>query len=288
MPPSYRSFLLIADGADSGGIHASHVLRHVPACEHAQLLRADDVIAFSENDQVARLMGMWRDSASERVDRQTLPSADEPVEVFDFEPGSRALLITAPLQDGIVALVPFQPEWQVWEFFWGKVVAHQSFAAFVGHHARGARREVSERAERIRDAALDGSDWLAVMALADHGDPRAVDTAARVLQHPHHSHDVKGRIARHLMWLGHPDAIPALRTALARSDAPDFASPVEGLSPTAAQNNRRRLDWELIEALDVCGDPTIVRELQQLAEGDSALSKKATDYLAKRDQLPRW
>ena len=286
-PPSYRSFLLIADGANAGARRASRVLRHIPA-EEAELLRVRHVIPFSEHEQLTWLMEMWRESLSEFVDRQQSPSADEPAQVFDFAPGCRALLITAPVQDGIVALVPFDGEWQVWEFFWEGVSAHQSFAAFIRYNAQFTRRRAAERADRARAAVPDGSDWTGIDAMAEQGDSRAVEAACRALLDHRHSHDVKDRVARTLMLIGDPQAIPSLRTALDRVDDPDFATPIEGVSPAGARHTQLRHKFALIEALDVCGDLKIVGEIERLASEPSALAEWAVGYLARRDQLPRW
>jgi hypothetical protein len=176
LPASYRSFLLIANGAEASGDRASRLERLCPP-DRQEILSAQDVVAFADVEQFAWLVDLWRDAMGEFAGRQLLPSADEPVQVFDFDPGARALLVTRPVQDGIVGLVPFSGEWQVWGFFHSEVMAHRSFAGYLRRQARLARRRVAERAERVRAAVADGSSVAEVWDLADHGDPRAVEAA---------------------------------------------------------------------------------------------------------------
>lgn len=287
LPPSYRSFLLIANGADADGFGANRVERLFEPTTHA-VLGAQDVRAFADEEFLAWLVEMWREGSGEFVGWQETPTADAPVVVYDFEPGSRAVLVTEPIQDGTVGLVPFEGEWQVWEFFHTEVVGHQSFAAYLAAQARDARRRVAERAERARAAAADGSSATEVEDLAWHGDPRAVDAACRALLRDPHTDGLK-RIAAHvLVRLGDPRAVPALRTALghvrdrrsrAHLDPPGYP----------ADNERNVLERFLLMALDSCGDPDIVAELVRLASSsESWVGQWAAVHLEGRDGLPRW
>ena len=153
-PPAYRSFLEIANGADAGPYHANYVVRLYEP-DDDEFLSVEDVVASADNKAVPSLIEMWRENFDEFVDQQEAPSFDSSVQVFDFAPGSRAVLITRPVQDGIVALVPFPGEWQVWEFFWEHVQAHESFASFLQEHARvhvkRARTDNAMRARRVNE-----------------------------------------------------------------------------------------------------------------------------------------
>jgi hypothetical protein len=58
-----------------------------------ELLSVEDVVAFADNKAVPSLIEMWRENFDEFADRQEEPSFDSSVQVFDFAPGSRAVLI---------------------------------------------------------------------------------------------------------------------------------------------------------------------------------------------------
>ena len=154
LPPSYRSSLLLSDGADASVFGASKVVR-LQGADGGGLLRVADVVPLSES--VPFLVPQWLDAMGEFADQQEEPSLDASVDVFDFAPGEDALLITVPEQHEIVALVPFDGEWQVWEFGASEVHAHESFAAFLRHKTRASRARVTERAARVKAAIADGS-----------------------------------------------------------------------------------------------------------------------------------
>lgn len=283
-PPSYRSFLLISNGAEAGGYRANQIWRLTEPYRE-EILGAQDVVASTDAESLTWLLDMWRDNMQEVAAQQEAPSHDEPVQVFDFEPGARSLLVTRPVQDGIVALVPFPGEWQVWEFFHESVVAHHSFASFLAHHAREIRQAVARRAEKARTMAGDGSSDAEVGPLADAGDPRALEAGCRALLDPRHSYRGKGHVARVLMWLGDPAAIPALRSALASIDDRQSSS-AGSETPQDAEVARSQLRWFLLLALDSCGDPEVLDELKRLAEG--APDGFAARHLSSRSELPRW
>jgi hypothetical protein len=267
-PPSYRSFLSIANGADAGRFGADAV-RRLSATDPNGLLRVEDVVALA--DIAPDLVPMWRDAMVEFADRQAEPSAEEPTPVYDFAPGTRALLLTRPVQYGIVALVPFPGEWQVWEFDHSEIAAHQSFAAFLQHKAGWARRRVAAREERVRAAVADGSSAVDVWTLADRGDPRAVDAACLALRR---IEDPTERdtalVVGTLISLGDAKAIPDLRAALTRA-------------------TDDHLQFMLLQALDSCGAPDAVVGLKRLVDTASTEQARfAASYLERRDELPRW
>jgi hypothetical protein len=78
--------------------------------------------------------------------------------------------------------VPFEVEWQVWEFEWSEVQAYASFAAFLHQKTRAAQTRVAERSARVATAADDGRSFAEIEDLAAHGDPRAVAAACRALE----------------------------------------------------------------------------------------------------------
>jgi hypothetical protein len=244
LPPSYRSFLAVSDGADAGVQGADRVERFYGEHRNA-LCRVGDLLPLSE--YVDWLVPQWLDNFADYAHEQKPPSADLPTQVFDFEPGLRALALTEPQQHGTLALVPFAGEWQVWEFGWSEVTGYVSFAEYLLHQARDAWSRVAEGAARVRTALADGHSLAETTALAEHGDPRAVDAACRALADDRPLDD---RFLPLLIKLVDPKAIPALRAAYARASSEQF--PVM-----------------LVWALESCGDPWIVEELNRLVAGRS-------------------
>src|SRR5215210_5659960 len=59
-PPSYCSFLSVANGADASGSGTGYVLRGVPLSEQQQILGVDDVVAFADDEHLTWLVDMWR------------------------------------------------------------------------------------------------------------------------------------------------------------------------------------------------------------------------------------
>jgi NADPH-dependent ferric siderophore reductase len=127
-----------------------------------------------------------------------------------------------------------------------------------------------------------------VWDLADHGDTRAVDAACRALLDPQHSHDQKRTVVLRLIFLGDPKAIPAIRAALRRISDPNSSSVPVGSTDEATELSRRHLENSLLQALDSCGDPELIDELNRVAATAATADNFATRYLATRDELPRW
>jgi hypothetical protein len=150
LPPSYRAFLLVANGADAGRLGADSVQR-LGTADPTGLLAVEDVVPLS--DAVPKLVPMWREAMDQFADRQREPAAAKPTQVYDFTPGLEALLLTRPSQLAIVALVPFPGEWQVWEFDHSEVSAHQSLATYLQHQAAARGTAVARTDEPIRRAA---------------------------------------------------------------------------------------------------------------------------------------
>ncbi len=242
LPPSYRSFLSIANGADAAGDSADYVTR-LDARQRRGLRGIQDVGALG--DELDWLVPIWLEAMSDVPHDDQLPSADEPIVVSDFEPGLHALSVTEPIQNGIVGLVPVPGEWQVWEFFHTEVIGHQSFAAYLRHRAHSARAHVVQRAERVRSALGDQSSLTEIIDdLAAEGDPRAVDVACRALQDDALTDGQKCIAALPLIWLGDPSAIPTLRAILERTRHADRST-----IPTPFGADRAEVDRTQLEIL---------------------------------------
>jgi hypothetical protein len=261
LPPSYRSFLLLSDGADAGVLGADRVERFYG--EHRSAFCGVGSLR-PLSDHVDWLVPQWLEAFADVADQQKPPSADGPSQVFDFAPGLSALALTEPQQDGTLALVPFPGEWQVWDFQHSEVTGYVSFAQYLRDQARRAWSQVAERDARARTALTDGSSFADATALAEAGDPRAVGAACRVLARG------DDRAVPLLIKLGDPEAIPTLRAAYA--DA-------------STQQLRVMLVW----ALQSCGDRWIVEELSRLVDlAAQPEAKWAASMLETHDQVVRW
>ncbi|MEA2134004.1 MAG: hypothetical protein QOC68_1913 [Solirubrobacteraceae bacterium] len=261
LPPSYRSFLAVSDGADAGVLGADRIERFYGEDRNA-LCRVEDLRPLSEH--VDWLVPGWLDAFADHAHDQKPPSADETAQVFDFEPGLRALALTEPQQHGTLALVPFPDEWQVWDFGHSEVTTYVSFGEYLLHQARDARTRVAERESRVRMAVADGSSLAETKALAEHGDRRAVDAACRALSS---EGPIDDRFVVLLIQLGDPKAIPTLRDACARA---------------TDDQTRLMLQWALIS----CGDTDELNRV--VASGAQPDAGWAADLLERRQQIPRW
>ncbi len=264
LPEPYRSFLRISNGADAGPLGADTVHRvwELPRCG---LLPAAEVDHFEQ--QVPRLMDIWREGMAGLADKQTLPTDEEPVDVVDFSSHGHALNITVPEQDNIVALVEKPGHWQVWEFAHTEVIAHRSFAAFLQAKTRTATEQINARtvrlaADRYRNPRQCLSD------LADAGDPLAVEIACSAFREPS-TPDEQQFAATRLRMIGDPRALPVLQAALRTELDPS----VEVL---------------VLFALDSCGDADAIPRLQRLVGIDHPRASWAAGYLERRHRCTTW
>jgi len=61
LPPSYRSFLLLSNGANAAGSGAD-VVKRLFEFNRRFVLSADDVVAFADQDLLSGLVEMWIDN----------------------------------------------------------------------------------------------------------------------------------------------------------------------------------------------------------------------------------
>ena len=264
-PPSYRAFLAISNGADASRWGADHVLRWYGERRGA-LCGTETLRHFSDwNDS---LIPMWLESFREFADRQEPPSEREPTEVMDFEPGLQALALTAPEQDNTLALVPFEGEWQVWDFGHSEVDGYLSFAEFLLDRTRWARQQLADREAVLEADPATRDPARYAEALAESGDDHAVEAACRLVE----SGNTRGLPL--LVMLGDPRAIPTLRAVYAEARAAPPGHPLWNAYGMA------------IWGLQSCGDPWVVDELKRLAaaEPDRAWAK----LLEQHEDLVRW
>jgi len=249
LPPSYRAFLAVSDGADAGVFGADRVERWYG--EHRGALFGTETLRRSD-EWVDWLVRMWLENFRDFADRQESPAEAAPTQVMDFEPGLHAVALTEPQQDATLALVPFEGEWQVWWFVHDQVTAYLSFAEFLRDRTRRARERVAEREALLREPPKDGVSLSYARALAETGDSRAVEAACEVIAEGHDTALVE------LVKLGDPRAIPTLRAVYTEAGA-------TGRKTQLSAGQRRTM---AVWALQSCGDPWIVKELERVLQAE--------------------
>jgi SMI1/KNR4 family protein SUKH-1/HEAT repeat protein len=269
LPASYRSFLRITNGAWAGALGADYYTRTTRPAP-AGLVPIERVVPLAAGDPI--FFDVWVDSDEMKTlaNRQELVRPRTWVDVYDFEPARRALMITERVSNAVLALVPFPGEWQIWALDHSGVSACASFKDWLALATERARTRL---ASRDAEAALEQirSGWTRpVGLLAKWGDPRALAVACAVLLDPDLPEAERTVAIEPLAALGDPLAITPLRQALATLTQP--------LARLAA-----------VEALDVCGDPEAVDMLEQIArtEPDETARRLARRHLAVRDDLRR-
>jgi hypothetical protein len=211
LPPSYRSFLLLSDGAYASalGAETDDGWRH-------GLLPVREVCTAVDGE--ARSVEMWCEQSPDLNN----PANDDPPEpgnpkmVRYYAPYRNGLLLTH-IHNGTNRLVlvprPGVEEWELWIFAWEGATAHASFADFLDWHVtRPDHRPRPEHADAYVEAFQSGRSFTLGL-LAEIADPRAIELALAELQAG--SEDT--RIPPLLGNLGDPEAIPVLRKTYADS-----------------------------------------------------------------------
>jgi hypothetical protein len=178
LPPSYRRFLLLADGAygDTMGALTTSSYQAGDSGEAWGFVPAAEVRPYVEVDPHA--VEIWADLGNEidaaQVGGAELTTVSEGGEVRDHRPMREALAIARALDANCSLLVPVGgpgagEEWEVWE-----------------HHKEGTTRWSSFRAylhdtvEEHLGVDVDEAEALLLVAGAETGDESAVQRLARV------------------------------------------------------------------------------------------------------------
>jgi len=178
LPPSYREFLLVSDGAYGDDYGPTVVFDEDAGYEQAP--RESDVVGVGFLP-VSDLR--WLHEADPGYAGLLAECGqDAPVEVDGKEPEgwaaiARGLLIASDKGPGTTVLVPFDglPEWQLWNVHKETAVAYRSFRSFLEHQVRlrepvhGSLAEIEELIAR----AVAG-DHPSTMQLSRVTEPAAV------------------------------------------------------------------------------------------------------------------
>ena len=125
LPPSYRAFLEISDGA-----HASMIGPEVRAMERHGFLPVAEIGPARELD--AEHLELWTGDIVGMTDPAHAhgPIADGPIEVRHSLPALDGVLVSRPVGTFRAILVPRPDttEWELWDFGASEILAHRSFA----------------------------------------------------------------------------------------------------------------------------------------------------------------
>jgi hypothetical protein len=184
LPPSYRAFLLVTDGAYASSLGAETQQRGENQWRHG-LLRVSDVGLTVNADPIG--VRIWCDEGGELVNpgEAIRPTAQEPQSVADYKPYREGLVITH-IHNGTdrLALVPRpgREEWELWDFHHVGATAHASFGDFLRWFTtRPDRRPKPEDADALVEEYVSGRRYT-LNDLAELGDPRAEEFARRSVE----------------------------------------------------------------------------------------------------------
>ena len=179
LPPSYRSFLLISNGAYASALGAE--IQYPFADVRHGLLRVADIDRTVNADPIG--VDVWCDQIPDFADpaNDVPPTPGELSEVGYYTPYRNGIVITH-IHNGTdrLALVPRRgyEEWELWDFHWEGALAHSSFADFLWWYvARPERRRPQpEDADGFVSTFRTAGKWT-LDDLAELGDPRVFDLA---------------------------------------------------------------------------------------------------------------
>ncbi len=187
LPPSYRAFLLVSNGAYASSLGAEKTYA-ADSSRHG-LLPIEEVAPAAEAD--ASTVELWTGDGLDDPEQDNPPTGADPVRVWYYEPLRRGLLASRPLQVWRDILVPRDGavEWELWEMAWDGASAYRSFADFLWFQVNRPEwmpepERASEYVEGVRGGKLNMLD-----SLAEIGDPRAGELAAQWLESDQLEHE---------------------------------------------------------------------------------------------------
>jgi SMI1 / KNR4 family (SUKH-1) len=267
LPPQYRAFLALSNGAHAGE-GGPDFLERGAIFRPAGLLPVQEVVRLE-----AGVPWLWETYSKGRgYEYEQAPFEDGlQVDIWDTTPARDALLISHPEQHATVMLVPAEGEWQVWRAEHTGPEGCASFASWLRAQLRGLRpaEPVDVDAEL---AKLDADRSAGIMShLAASGDPRWFELARHRLCDPSRAEELRAAAAATMCVMGESRAVAPLRSAL-----PSIRGPWHRL--------------QLLQALDFCGDPDARSQLEHevATQAGPKLREQLTRYLDIYDSFARW
>jgi hypothetical protein len=265
LPTSYRAFLLVSNGAHASSLGAERI--YGGRADRHGLVPVENVAYAAEAD--ADTVEMW--TRIEREDEEALgvKRSDDPPASRHWREATRfarlqdGLLLSRPSETNRLVLVP-RPgvdEWELWGMHHSGASVALSFGDYLWLRVHGEKSwSEPERAEEyvkdVRAGRLQALD-----SLAEIGDPRAGELAARVLVEEWGGERSRFWAAVVLRKLADPAHIPALRHAYKR-----------------ARYGEVRMN--LLSALEACGAPEAPDLLRAASREDP--DRSARDWAARR------
>ena len=232
LPPSYRAFLLVSNGA-----HASALGAEVGGGEQWRhgLLPIAEVRRTVDVDTIGVSVFCHELTEYAAVENDFVPVAGDPRPVSYYPPYEHGVVITH-IHNGTdrLALVPRpgEEEWELWDFHWEGAAAHPSFADFLAWFAgRPDSKPKPENADAMVEAFLSGRAFT-LYDLAEIADPRAVELGVKAIAEG----TADGRVAELFRRLGDPEHIPAVERLHDQSDGWDRVQALVALEQLGADD----------------------------------------------------
>jgi hypothetical protein len=273
LPPMYRAFLGVSDGAHASSLGPETSRWWADTNRHGWL-RARELVRLADTEDGPFLLEIW--TGDEHADAfmnpelDTPPRGDEPMPVGYYAPLRDAIVISLP---SVVTdlLVPRDGagEWELWTFASDGASAYRDLAAFLRFRIDRPDRRPNPALADLYAAEARYGNRVRLVHLAEIGDPRVPELAFAHLLDPDVTEANKVGWPSPLAEIGDPAFVPGLRRVY------------ETAIGTA-------LRIHLLSALRCCGDPDIESLLRAAAaEPDEQLSRWATHTLSRLDRHRR-
>ena len=218
LPPSYRAFLLVSNGAHASFLGVEILNAAAQPMRHG-LVPIEQVAPAAEADAFTVELWTSADGLNDQANDRP-PTGRTPTTVGYYEPLKRGLLLSTPLDTFRQVLVPREgrKEWELWNMAFEGAGAYRSFADFLHFEVhRPWWRPKPERADEYA-AAVERGELGHLDALAEVGDPRAGPLAAAWVESDQLDHEwLRVGPARVLSKLADPATIPAMLRAYRRA-----------------------------------------------------------------------
>lgn len=259
LPPSYRAFLLVSNGAHASFLGTEKLNAAGQPMRHG-FLPIEAVAPAAEADAFTVELWTGLDGLND-PDEDRPPTGRRPTTVGYYQPLKQGLLLSTPLDTFRQVLVPREgvEEWELWDMAFEGAGAHRSFAEFLRFQVERPKwMPEPERADEYA-AAVERGQLGDLDFLAEVGDPRAGPLAAKWLESDELQTEwERVRPARVLSKLADPETIPAMLRAYGRA---------------SVENDNYRV--ALLAGLDAAG----------AAEADELIQAAADDP---NEQVRRW
>lgn len=264
LPPSYRAFLLISNGADASFLGVDKTQ------EGNGYLAAEDVAWM--RDGHPEWVELWCHEWASPDDDQP-GQAGAPREVAYFDAAAEGLLVSGVSSSVFEALVPHPDgRWECWDMGRDGASANDSFAAALQWNMRYPRyrRGEPDSIELYAEAAT-GGDLAQLWPLADVDEQRAAAVAETFLQDDQREGAQRAKAAYVL------GVLSASRVAAYREVCERVTSAV---TPSARNQLDDGLGMAVLKGLAVGGDAAAIQRLQDLAlTGDREIGSEARNAL---------